>query len=132
VRALLLPIGDEFYAVPLASVRQIIERPPATRLPTAPPALIGLINVHGEVIPLLDTAALLDRAGMAAAAFAVVVDGRSGAAALATTAMPSAVELGDAVGEAVTPGAIGTYVCAGRLAVLLDPERILAGEGTRR
>ena len=45
--------------------------PPLTRLVTAPPMVLGLFNLRGEIVPLLDTAALLGVGRTEQVAFAV-------------------------------------------------------------
>jgi len=71
---LLVPVGADWYALDMASVREVVAFPLLTRVPTAPAALLGLFNLRGEIVPLFDTAALLDAGRMAGvASFAVVV-----------------------------------------------------------
>ena len=41
-------------AAEVAAVREILPRPTATRVPGAAPAVVGLINVRGALITLLD------------------------------------------------------------------------------
>jgi purine-binding chemotaxis protein CheW len=41
-------------------VREVIRMPRVTRVPHAPPAMLGLANVRGAVIPVFSAAALLD------------------------------------------------------------------------
>jgi len=57
--AVLLPVGADLYAVPMGWVREVVAVPPPTRLVTAPPLVLGLFNLRGQIVPLLDTAALL-------------------------------------------------------------------------
>jgi purine-binding chemotaxis protein CheW len=125
VRALILPVGEELYAIPMTSVRQVLEHPSPTRLPTAPAPLLGLLNVQGDLVPLFDTGALMASGPVGAPLFAAVVEVAEGRGALATTAMPVAVELGDPLGPADTAGATGIFAWGDRLAVLLDLEAIL-------
>src|SRR5215207_7095541 len=41
-------------ALPISEVREVLPSPPITPIPSAPPALRGLVPVHGQVLPLLD------------------------------------------------------------------------------
>jgi chemotaxis signal transduction protein len=41
-------------ALPVAVVREVMATPPVTPVPGAPPALRGLVPVHGQVLPLVD------------------------------------------------------------------------------
>jgi len=46
-------VGAEVYAVPLAPVQEIIRVPDVVRVPLAPPALDGLANLRGKVLPIV-------------------------------------------------------------------------------
>lgn len=46
-------LAGEKFAVPMAPVQEIIRLPDVARLPLAPPALLGLANLRGRVLPLL-------------------------------------------------------------------------------
>jgi chemotaxis signal transduction protein len=41
-------------ALPISEVREVLPAPPITPVPSAPPALRGLVPVHGQVLPLVD------------------------------------------------------------------------------
>lgn len=47
-------LGDETYAVPLVSLREIVKVPPLTELPRARSNLVGAMNLRGEVLPVYD------------------------------------------------------------------------------
>ena len=59
MQALLLPVGDDLYALPMDWVREVVAAPTVTRLVTAPSVVLGLFNLRGQIVALLDTAALL-------------------------------------------------------------------------
>lgn len=46
-------VGGERFATPMAPVQEIIRVPWVARLPMAPPALLGLANLRGQVLPVL-------------------------------------------------------------------------------
>jgi purine-binding chemotaxis protein CheW len=56
-----LVIGDEPYAVPIASVREIIEVGRMTPLPMTPDFVRGVMNLRGVVIPVIDMNARFGR-----------------------------------------------------------------------
>jgi purine-binding chemotaxis protein CheW len=132
VRALILPIGDELYALPIESVRLVIEHPAPTRLPTAPARMLGLLNVQGALVPMLDTAALLDNGTIVAPPYAAVIDVRGARGALAATAMPLTGELGEPIGRADVAAGLGTYAFGDQLVVLLDVEALFSRTGAVR
>ncbi len=49
-------VGAEEYGLELRSVQEIIATPRITRVPKAPPYIRGVINLHGNVVPVLDVA----------------------------------------------------------------------------
>ena len=69
----MLPVGDDRYALAAEHVREVAAAPRTTDLPGMPAWALGLVNLRGEVVPLLDTAALLGLGPLPSAAFAVVV-----------------------------------------------------------
>ena len=53
-------VGAARYAVELRWVREVVTLGFVTAVPTAPPALGGVCNLHGTILPVLDVGALLD------------------------------------------------------------------------
>lgn len=47
-------LGDEEYGLPVERVSGIIRYEPATPVPRAPVAVLGVINLRGRVIPVID------------------------------------------------------------------------------
>lgn len=126
MQALLLPVGPEWYAVDTAFAREVVADPLVVPLPTAPPSVLGVFNLRGEIIPLFDAGALLGVGGSGDHPYAVVVDTALGLAALAAHAVPEVAELGGQTGGADLPGAVSTHAAGDRLAVLLDVDAVLA------
>lgn len=50
-------LGGGVYAVPIASVREILELSPTTALPLMPAFVRGVMNLRGAVVPVIDIAA---------------------------------------------------------------------------
>ena len=125
LRALLLPVGRDLFAISVDGVREVVEAPRPTPLPTAPPAVRGLINVRGEIVPLFDIAVLAGVGVSETPTFAAVVDSARGLAALAVDGLPEIVELGDVVGPADVVGGIATHAVGDRLVVLVDVEALV-------
>lgn len=46
-------VGEESFAVDLAPVQEIIRLPETVRVPLAPPALNGLANLRGRILPIV-------------------------------------------------------------------------------
>jgi purine-binding chemotaxis protein CheW len=49
-----LGIDQEVFAVPVETVLEILDMRPVFRVPEAPPYLIGLIDVRGRAVPVID------------------------------------------------------------------------------
>lgn len=47
-------LGDELFAIDVAQVREVLELPPITRVPTAPAYMRGVVNVRGKAVPVVD------------------------------------------------------------------------------
>lgn len=47
-------VGNVNYAVPIGCVREIINPVEITRLPHAPPVVVGVADHRGEVVPIID------------------------------------------------------------------------------
>jgi purine-binding chemotaxis protein CheW len=120
VRALLLPLGEDTYALPVDAAREVVSDPRPVPLPGAPGCVRGLINVRGEIVPLLDLGILLGASPAASAGYAVVVDAPAGRGALAATALPEVAELGDQVAAGEIAGVLSVHRAGNRLVTLLD------------
>ena len=131
-----LELGGEWYAVPIAMVREVVRVGDITRVPNAPPHIRGVMNLRGRILPVVE---LRTRLGLAPldptpAARVVVAEVRGrllgylvdGVAKVArigegsVTAPPDEVVRGS--GEAIT----GIARQGERLLLLLELERILA------
>ncbi|QOY52583.1 chemotaxis protein CheW [Candidatus Sulfurimonas baltica] len=47
-------IGEEEYAIPILAIQEIIKPFPWTRVPQVPKHVVGVFNMRGAVIPLID------------------------------------------------------------------------------
>jgi chemotaxis signal transduction protein len=57
--AVMVALGGEHYVIPLAAVEAIMPPPSLSRVPHAPSPLLGAGNLGGQVLPIVDLAALL-------------------------------------------------------------------------
>ena len=48
-------LGAEKFAISVDSVQEIVELEQVTKVPNAPDYMLGIINLRGKVLPLLDT-----------------------------------------------------------------------------
>lgn len=47
-------LAGEAFGVPIDQVKEIVRFVPATAVPMAPPGVLGVINLRGKVIPVVD------------------------------------------------------------------------------
>lgn len=47
-------LGNETFAVNVANVLHILGIPEITKMPNAPDYVLGLMNLHGQVLPVID------------------------------------------------------------------------------
>jgi len=60
-RVLVFEVGDLACAVPAGVTREVLAPAPSTRLPGAPEAVAGLVNIRGNLLTVIDAHRLLGR-----------------------------------------------------------------------
>ena len=68
-----LRIAGEAYGGRLDSVREILPLQAITRVPFAAPAVLGVINLRGSIVPVIDAALRLGRTAPQAARRSVII-----------------------------------------------------------
>jgi purine-binding chemotaxis protein CheW len=53
-QVLTFALGDEVYGVDILRLKEIRGWSPVTRLPHSPPAVLGVLNLRGVVVPIID------------------------------------------------------------------------------
>jgi purine-binding chemotaxis protein CheW len=125
VEALLLPVGDDLYALETAAVREVVAAPELATLPTSPASVLGVFNLRGEIVPVFDLASLLGLGSTRDVPFVAVVDTSLGPAGLALTRVAETAVLGEPIAATETAGTIATYSIGKQLAVLIDVATLL-------
>ena len=125
MRVLVVAVNDAFFAVPMATVHQVLRHPLVTRVPLSPAGLLGVVNVRGEIVPLLDTGVLTGTGALVEPPFAVLVSNEKDMVALAAEELPIAADFEEAVGPGTQLGELGVYSSGGRLVVLVDIEELV-------
>jgi purine-binding chemotaxis protein CheW len=121
----LVPVGDDLYAVPIGWVREVVAASTLTPLVTAPPMVLGLFNVRGEIVPLFDSASLLGVGRPAPVVFAVVLRTHLGPVGLSASAFPKRAILDERIGHSELAHSAGSYRVDDQVAVLLDIQGLL-------
>ena len=134
MRALMLAVGAERYAVELGAVREVIETAVVVTVPSRHRHVHGVLNVRGEVVPALDTGTLLGLGPVASHGAEVgwwaIVDHAGDACALAASACPQIVTLGTPVAGARLPAVRDRYLHEETAVALLDLGALLADPAT--
>jgi len=124
IRVLMFGVNAAFFAVPMATVHQVLRHPVLTTIPLSPTGLLGVVNVRGEIVPLLDTGVLTGTGPLNQSPFAVLVSGQKDMVALAAEELPIAADFEEPVGPGTRPGELGVYSSGGRLVVLIDVDEM--------
>jgi len=119
-------IGAARYAVELRWVREVVSLGFVTGVPTAPPVLGGVCNLHGTILPVLDVGVLLDgppgppaRQGDGA----LVLEVETLVCALRVDQIDHVASLHESDGIGASKGKV--VDASGRLLTLLDPTRLV-------
>ena len=91
-------LEGETYALPLIALREVVRVPPITEVPRAHKALLGVMNLRGEVLPVYDIKPRLhlapaEQAPRPKAARVLVVRSEAGDAGLVVDAVSGVVRL---------------------------------------
>jgi purine-binding chemotaxis protein CheW len=128
-QVVLLPVGGDTYAVPVAWIREVVLAPTPTPLVTADPVVLGLFNLRGQIVPLLDTSALVGLGSAGPATHVLVLASPHGLVGLTATGFPQRAVLDEPTGPSELPGTAGTFRLDRQVVVLVDPEALLAARG---
>ncbi|MEA2496560.1 MAG: purine-binding chemotaxis protein CheW [Thermoleophilaceae bacterium] len=128
MRALLLPVHGEWYGLPLEDVREVVPDPELTRLPLAPPGLLGVFNLRGQVVPLVDTGALLGVQPLARRPYVAVAILERALVGLAVDGPPETARLDEQVGNGKLPGTGALHASGDRVVAMLDVAALVAPE----
>ncbi|MBN8218654.1 MAG: purine-binding chemotaxis protein CheW [Spirochaetes bacterium] len=135
-------LDGEVFALPIARVREVLEWPRLTRLPKTPPFMVGVINLRGGVVPVVDLRRKFDLPAREATVDSsiIIIEASHGGKAFVIGALVDAVKavirLGaEAVEKAPHVGMrlSGAFLrgigrCGGEFVILLEPERLFSLE----
>ena len=132
-------LADEEFGIRVLKVREIMGVQEITAVPHTPPALKGVINLRGKVIPVVDLRLQFDlpaaeytqrtciivvqvQGAAGPMLMGIVVDGVSEVANLATTDIEDAPDFGNG---AALPYLLGLAKAKGKVKILLDIDQVL-------
>ncbi len=128
-------IGEQWFGLAVAAVRDVLGPRPLATVPLAPPAVAGSLNLRGRIVTAIDPRACLGLPGAPAprTASAVVIERNGDAYALLVDALGGVVSPSDepledvpvTVSERWRDICHGVCRCDDRLVVALDVDRLL-------
>ena len=135
-------LGTETYGVDILRVQEIRGWSAVTKIPHAPPHVLGVLNLRGSIVPIVDMRMQfnLERAEYSAVTviivlsvqsrkgprdFGLVVDGVSDVVDVNGAQVKAAPDLGS---RAATDHIRGLLPVADRMVVLLDIDRLISGQ----
>ena len=143
-QVLTFTLGDETYGVDILRVQEIRGWSPVTRIPQSPAHVLGVLNLRGSIVPIVDLRMRfkLERAEytpltviivlsvespMGRRDFGLVVDGVSDVIAVSASDVKPAPEMGEHVS---TEFIEGLAAVSGRMVMLLDIDQLIGGDVT--
>ncbi|HKU15050.1 MAG TPA: chemotaxis protein CheW [Steroidobacteraceae bacterium] len=141
-QVLTFTLSEETYGVDILRVQEIRGWSPVTRIPQSPAAVLGVLNLRGSIVPIVDLRmrfslpraqytpltviiVLSVESQQGRRDFGVVVDGVSDVIHVPVSDIKPAPELGQ---QASTEFIAGLAAVAGRMVMLLDIDRLIGGE----
>jgi len=136
-RWLRLRCGEQTYAIELLKIREVVLPAPLLALRGAAPCLAGVMNLRGQVVPVVDLGLQLGDAAVAETASTriIVLDDSGDVLGLRVSAVEDVVLIGDAQIEGTHTSRLapvgdhrirGIARLAGAMMLLLDAKRLMA------
>jgi chemotaxis signal transduction protein len=128
-RLLTFEVGGSIYALPIESVVEVSEADVLSSIPTVPLETAGVMNHHGDALPVVKRSTLLDveEAELPEPAHVLVIAPRTTGGAQLGMPVDRIVGLVDGAG-AISPGAdpvAERRPIDGRVVFVLDPRRLV-------
>jgi chemotaxis signal transduction protein len=129
-RLLTFEVAGDFYAIPIAGVLEVADAGRVTCIPTLPTSMGGVINYHGDALPVLNCSSLFEvnESELCESASILVISGRAGESARLGIPIDRVLGLVDGAAAAMS----GARAVAerrsiqGRVASVLDPQRLVS------
>jgi purine-binding chemotaxis protein CheW len=124
-------VGVELYAIPVGNVVEIADAGEVTPVPGAGPAVVGVRNLRGTIIPVFRLASLLRLPTAGGGDRIVVTECGGRRAALAVDAVADVGNLPAAEEETASELLAGAVLDRGALVGIVDVQRIFSTLGER-
>ncbi len=142
MQALTFTLGDETYGVDILRVREIRCWSAVTRIPQTPPHILGVLNLRGSIVPIVDLRMRFDleRAEYTPLTVIIVLSVESAAGrrdfGLVVDGVSDVVDIGaDCIKPAPDVGSSGADFIKGlatlseHMVLLLDIDRLIGNDG---
>ncbi len=117
-------VGSESYALPVAQVLEVADLGRLAPVPGAPPAVLGVRNLRGQVLPVFDLASVLGTEHGATADKLIIAEEAGRRAGLAIDQVTDVGALGGPVQESDSPFLSGSTLVEGELVGIIDIEGV--------
>jgi purine-binding chemotaxis protein CheW len=123
-------VAGESYALPVSEVLEVADYASVARVPGAAAAVLGVCNLRGAVLPVVDLATILGLPRVGAPARVVVAEQRGRTAGLAVDSVAGVEALPEATEPVESPHLSGAALADGALVGMLNLGSVLdAAEG---
>ena len=120
-----LRVGAEAYAVPVGEALEITELGDVAAVPGAPAGLLGVRNLRGRILPVIDLAVLLGAEPAEPAAWLLVTEAAGRRAGLAVGEVTGVGELAGGREDTDSPLLAGAVLTDGELVGIVDVAAVL-------
>jgi purine-binding chemotaxis protein CheW len=119
-----LQVGGEQYAAPVAGVAAVAGLDEVTKVPGAPPAVLGVRNLRGQILPVIDLAALLGTGHAGRPQRLLVAEAGGRRACLAVDGVSGVAELPEPAADTEARLLAGTVLDNGELIGVIELSRV--------
>jgi purine-binding chemotaxis protein CheW len=119
-------IGSENFALPVAQVLEVADQGPLAPVPGAPPSVLGVRNLRGQVLPVIDLAAVLGTAHATPGARLVIAENDGRKAGLAIDDVTDVADLTGPLQETDSPFLAGSTLVQDELVGVVDLDGVFA------
>jgi len=135
ISLVVMRVGDRWFGVKAATVREVVIKGFVTRLPLAPPHLQGLTLVHGRLVPVVSLVELFDgvqpgESGQMLPRLVVVTSGGAEVALVTEEAqgvLELEMEVSGKVGALAGVSVLAEVEWEGRMLAILDSATLVEG-----
>ena len=125
-------MASETYAIPVEYVLEVADLGQVRAVPSARPEVLGVWNMRGQILPVVDLALLLGIARTAPPSRLLVAEAKGCQAGFAIDEVSGVGELGDPAEDTDSDMLVGAVLSEGDLIGVIDVPRVFdALEGPR-